>query len=83
MKKRINYKNAPKEISEAIMLANKIDDFLPDPEKLIFKDESVKITISLSKDSIDFFKNKAKKIDVSYQKMIRRVLDLYVSHYRK
>ena len=38
-----------------------IKDFLPKPDKLALKEENVKITISLKKSSIDFFKKKAKK----------------------
>jgi len=33
-----------------------ISDFLPSPEELVLKDETVKITIALSKTSVDFFK---------------------------
>jgi hypothetical protein len=36
-----------------------IADFLPSPEELAFKEETVKITIALSKSSVDFFKKKA------------------------
>jgi len=31
------------------------------PEELILKDETLKVTIALSKTSVDFFKNEAKK----------------------
>lgn len=31
-----------------------VQDFLPSPKELLLKDDSVKITISLSKESIDF-----------------------------
>ena len=37
-----------------------IKDFLPKPEELALKEEKVKITISLNKSSIYFFKKKAK-----------------------
>jgi hypothetical protein len=57
-----------------------VDDFLPPPEDLLFKEENVKITITLSKDSVDFFKNEAKKYNTQYQKMIRRLLDEYTAH---
>ena len=57
-----------------------ISDFLPSPEELALKDETVKITISLSKTSVDFFKNEAKKYNTQYQKMIRRLLDEYTAH---
>ena len=57
-----------------------VKDFLPSPEELAFKEETVKVTISLSKASIEFFKNEAKRHHTQYQKMIRRLLDEYVSH---
>ena len=38
-----------------------IPDFLPSPEELAFRDDSVKVTISLSQSSVDFFKREAKK----------------------
>jgi len=60
-----------------------VDDFLPPPEDLLFKEENVKITITLSKDSVDFFKNEAKKYNTQYQKMIRRLLDLYATHHKQ
>ena len=54
-----------------------VTDMLPSPEELAFKEDSVKVTISLSKSSIDFFKREAKKHDTKYQQMIRRLLDAY------
>ena len=33
-----------------------IEDFLPSPDELAFRDETVKVTISLSKSSVEFFK---------------------------
>jgi predicted DNA binding CopG/RHH family protein len=60
-----------------------IKDFLPPPEQLILKEDNVKVTISLSKSSIDFFKRQAAKHQISYQKMIRRVVDYYASQYQK
>lgn len=57
-----------------------VEDFLPSPEELALKDETVKVTIALSKTSIDFFKNEARKHNTQYQKMIRRLLDEYASH---
>ena len=58
-----------------------VDDFLPPPEDLVFKEENVKVTITLSKSSVDFFKNEARKHNTQYQKMIRRLLDLYAKRY--
>jgi hypothetical protein len=53
-------------------------DFLPSPDGLAFREESVKVTISLSKKSVDFFKSQAEKHHTQYQRMIRRLLDAYV-----
>lgn len=74
MRKKIKYSNEP--LGELQI----IDDFLPSPEELIFKEDNVKITIALSKSSVDFFKREAKKHQTQYQKMIRRLLDVYVAH---
>jgi predicted DNA binding CopG/RHH family protein len=60
-----------------------IKDFLPKPEELALKEENVKITISLNKSSIEFFKKKAKEQRTSYQKMIRRLIDWYASQQQK
>jgi len=60
-----------------------IKDFLPRPEQLVLKEENVKITISLNKSSIEFFKKKAKEQHTSYQKMIRRLIDWYASQHQK
>lgn len=55
-----------------------IADFLPSPVELAFREEGVKVTLSLSKKSIDFFKSEAAKHHTQYQRMIRRLLDAYV-----
>jgi hypothetical protein len=54
-----------------------VPDFLPAPEELVFKEDTVKITISLSRESVEFFKQEAEKHHTQYQKMIRRLLDVY------
>ena len=54
-------------------------DFLPPPSELVYKEDTVKVTLGLSRRSVDFFKKEAKKHETQYQKMIRRLLDLYVS----
>jgi predicted DNA binding CopG/RHH family protein len=58
-----------------------IDDFLPKPKDLVMKEETTKITISLTKSSVDFFKHEAEKHHTSYQTMIRALIDKYTSHY--
>lgn len=56
-----------------------IEDFLPSPQELALKEETVKITIALSKRSVDFFKDQASNYKTQYQKLIRRLLDEYVN----
>lgn len=55
-----------------------VTDFLPSPSELAFRDEGVKVTLALSKKSIEFFKSEASKHHTQYQRMIRRLLDSYV-----
>ena len=74
MKKKIKYTDEP------MGKVKVVSDFLPSPEELVLKDETVKVTISLSKTSVDFFKNEAKKYNTQYQKMIRRLLDEYTAN---
>ena len=60
-----------------------VPDFLPRPEDLVFRDEGIKVTISLSKRSVAFFKDEARKHNTQYQRMIRRLLDAYAEHHTK
>jgi predicted DNA binding CopG/RHH family protein len=76
MKKTIKYTDEP--IGEMKIIA----DFLPPPKDLIFKDDTVKITISLTKESVEFFKKEAEKHHTQYQKMIRNLLDVYANNHQ-
>jgi uncharacterized DUF497 family protein len=60
-----------------------IKDFLPPPSELVLRDDNVKVTLSLSRRSIDFFKGEAKKQRVPYQKMIRALVDGYAERVGK
>jgi len=55
-----------------------VPDFLPSIAELAFREEGVKVTLVLSKKSIEFFKSEATKHRAQYQRMIRRLLDAYV-----
>lgn len=54
-----------------------VKDFLPSPDKLVLRESNVKVTLSLSKRSVDFFKREAGKRRVPYQRMIRALVDAY------
>jgi predicted DNA binding CopG/RHH family protein len=75
MKKKIKYTD------ERIGEVEVIKDFLPKPEDLVLKEDSVKVTLNLSKSSIEFFKEIARKHGSQYQKVIRKLLDNYSSYY--
>ena len=60
-----------------------IPDFLPPPDQLAFRDEGVKVTIALSKRSVEFFKSHAARNQTQYQRMIRQLLDAYVDAHAK
>jgi hypothetical protein len=54
-----------------------IGDFLPLPDDLVPREDNVKVTLSLSRRSLDFFKREASKRRVPYQRMIRALVDTY------
>lgn len=58
-----------------------VEDFLPKPKDLVLKEETERVTIHLTKSSLKFFKEEAKKHHTHYQKMIRVLIDKYASHY--
>jgi len=77
MKKKIKYSD---EKMGKILV---VKDFLPKPEELVFKDDTVKVTLNLSKSSVEFFKELAQKHGSQYQKVIRNLLDKYASNYSR
>ena len=58
-----------------------VRDFLPPPGQLALREEGVKVTLALSKKSVEFFKSEAEKHHTQYQRMIRHLVDAYVDSY--
>jgi predicted DNA binding CopG/RHH family protein len=77
MSKTIQYTDEP--LGEVKL----VSDFLPSPEQLALKNRHTKITISLSSESIAYFKEVAKEHHMQYQRMIRQLLDNYVAQHKK
>ena len=77
MSKQIQYSDEP--IGDFKIVA----DFLPSPEELSLKNDNTKVTISLSSESVAYFKSVAKKHQMQYQKIIRQLLDEYVDHQKR
>lgn len=80
--KKFMRKRQPKYTDEPIGKIKIVSDFLPSPKSLALKEKTVKITISLTKESVDFFKDQAEQHHTNYQKMIRQLLAEYSSHYK-
>jgi predicted DNA binding CopG/RHH family protein len=78
MKRKSAGTSMPKDLAEAFDKGRRVPDFLPSPDKLVFKEETVKVTLALSKKSVEFFKIQAKAQKVPYQRMIKGLLDHYV-----
>lgn len=77
MKKKIHYTDEPIEVGPVL------HDFLPAPKDLVPKEDGVKVTLTLSKSSVSFFKTQAKKHHTKYQRMIRGIIDQYAKQYSK
>jgi predicted DNA binding CopG/RHH family protein len=67
------------EIGELIV----VDDFLPPPAELVLREDTVKVTLALSRRSVDFFKREAERARVPYQRMIRALVDAYAERAKK
>ena len=61
----------------------RIKDILPPPEKLVVPEETIKVTLLLSKSSIRFFKQKAAQHRTKYQRMLRELVDRYTEQFSK
>jgi predicted DNA binding CopG/RHH family protein len=75
MKKKIKYTD------EKIGKIEIIEDFLPKPEELVFREDTVTVKLKLSRSSVEFFKKMAEKYGSNYQKMIKLLLDKYASQF--
>ena len=74
-------KHTQKYTNEPLGRLEVIDDLLPPPDQLVLKEDGVKVTISLSRKSVDFFKAHAAHSKVPYQRMIRSLLDTYADRH--
>jgi predicted DNA binding CopG/RHH family protein len=83
MKKKTRYTNAPKDIADAIEASIRVPDFLPSPRELAESEKKIKVTILLGLESVNFFKQEAKKTGYPYQRMINKVIEQYTKHYLK
>ncbi len=76
MKKKIKYTDG------TLRMGERVKDFLPPPSQLVKKEKTVKVTLELTEDSVDFFKRQAVREAVPYQRMLRGLIDLYTKQYQ-
>jgi hypothetical protein len=76
MKTKIRYTNEP-------INSRPTRDIFPSPEELMRSEEKQRVTLELTKSSLDYFKNVAQKNNASYQVMIRRLVDFYANNRHK
>jgi len=84
MKKEVKYTKAPKAVEESLERAVIIPNFSPSPEevkKLTAKRAKKLVSIYLSVETIEKFKDAAKRDGSRYQTMISNVLDTYTQQY--
>jgi predicted DNA binding CopG/RHH family protein len=60
-----------------------VEDFLPRPDQLVLREDNVKVTLSLSRRSVEFFKREADQARVPYQRMIRALVHIYATQREK
>lgn len=80
MKKHNRYKGYT---DVQIQVGRRVADFLPAPHELVLKEKKVKVTIALTKRTVEFFKQQANKQQAQYQKLIRRLLDEYAGKHER
>lgn len=59
----------------------RVKDVLPSPDKLVIPEDTIKVTLLLSKASVKFFKSQATQHRTKYQRMIRELVDRYAEQY--
>ena len=70
------------DLSEMDSIGHRVADTLPPPDQLVLPDDGVKVTLTLSRQSVDFFKDVARKNRIPYQRMIRSLVDEYARRHR-
>ena len=75
-KERVKYTNEPMQLGE------EVENFLPSPEKLVLRPKPIRVTLTLDADTVAYFKAEAERLEVSYQRMIRNLLNEYKARMR-
>ena len=74
-------KRANRDADMPVGRLTRVKDVLPPPEELMASEKTVKVTLRLSESSLKFFKQYAHKYRTKYQKVIRRLVDVYAERF--
>ncbi len=66
---------------EPLQIGERVKDFLPLPSELVKREETVKVTIELTRESVDFFKQLALQEKIPYQRLLRGLIDTYAKQH--
>lgn len=66
---------------EPLQIGERVKDFLPPPSKLVKREETVKVTLELTRESVDFFKQLARQENIPYEHMLRGFIDAYAKQH--
>ena len=71
------------EYSDEPMMIGKVVNLLPTPAELAERAKTERATLTLTKATLDYFRNEANKRKVSYNLLIRTALDEYIRHVQR
>jgi len=74
-------KKTKKDTDMPVGTLTRIKDMLPLPAELMVQEKTVKVTLRLSENSLRFFKQYAQKYHTKYQKVIRKLIDVYAERF--
>jgi predicted DNA binding CopG/RHH family protein len=66
---------------EPLQIGERVKDFLPPPSELVKREDTVKVTIELTRESVDFFKQLARQEKIPYQRILRGLIDAYAKQH--
>ena len=66
---------------EPLAMGERLADFLPPPSELVKREATIKITLELTQSSLKFFKDQAQREQVSYQRMLKNLIDAYAKQH--
>lgn len=66
-----------------IGMLTRVADALPPPDRLVMPEDTIKVTLLLSKASVKFFKRQAAQHRTKYQRMIRTLVDRYAEQFSR